>query len=451
MAEHTARVTDKVTKLAEGRINNKHLQWWIDQAVKAPTPDAEKVIYEQIEAMPVAARPGGAPLPGDAPSPVQGFDPSSRPLAAHELRWGEEAPRPRTAFALHQRRLPFAQRVEVHRREWTQHFSYCINADIKAGVNPSLPVAANTYSSTLITDFLVDVAVTVLQNRWAALECLTRDFSTDRYKPLATGQVKLVSSGATTLIATKGNPITSFETGDSAVYNVPVTLNHYSQPFHVSQDELMSGLRLENLVSINLAVLANTIISNCMQCLVTGGYNTSGSLVAFSAGTCNALAGTWSWNTNPGMPKLWGYLKKSPIKNAILDGVFLANLVNQPGFYQPTFNGERASDRAKVFGWDNIQNNTVWPASLTNLGGIALNPQAMVAVAGLPQVPPTIPGATLQESVMTIPNIDINLASYLWFSLASRTLWNSFDLVFGSSGGDASAAALLFNAAGAVS
>jgi hypothetical protein len=235
------------------------------------------------------------------------------------------------------------------------------------------------------------------------------------------------------------------------VRNIPVTLNHYSQPFHVGQDELMNGLRLENLTSINLAVFADTITANVLQNLATGGYNSAGSLVAFSAGTTNALAGTFSWNSNPGMPTLWGKLKKSPIKNLILDGIFMANLINQPGFYQPTHTGERDQGRARTFGWDNIQENTGnWPSGLTNLGGFACNPQAIVAIAGLPQVPPTIPGATLQESVITIPGPDISIASYLWFSLASRTLWNSFDVVFGSSGGDATAGALLFNQSGGI-
>lgn len=72
--------------------------------------------------------------------------------------------------------------------------------------------------------------------------------------------------------------------------------------------------------------------------------------------------------------------------------------------------------------------------------GFYCNPQAVGAVAGLPLTPPTIPGATLQENTATIPGIDISIADYMWFSLATRTMWCSYDMMFG--------AAVLDNTAG---
>jgi len=148
------------------------------------------------------------------------------------------------------------------------------------------------------------------------------------------------------------------------------------------------------------------------------------------------------------MPICWGMLKKSPIKNALLDGTFLAQLVNQPGFFQPTLTGERDSGRARTFGWDNIQENTKWDTAPTNVRGLALNPQAIGVCAGLPAEPPMIPGGTLQESVITVPGPDISIAAYTWFSLQSRQLWQSFDVMFGAGAGDCSAAVLILNTAG---
>src|SRR6266699_2339888 len=60
-------------------------------------------------------------------------------------------------------------------------------------------VASNTYSASLVTQFLLDGAITVLQHKWAALKVFSRDFSTDRYKPRASAQLKTVASADTTV------------------------------------------------------------------------------------------------------------------------------------------------------------------------------------------------------------------------------------------------------------
>jgi len=145
---------------------------------------------------------------------------------------------------------------------------------------------------------------------------------------------------------------------------------------------------------------------------------------------------------------LWSFLKKSPIKNLILDGTPMSKLINQPGFFQPALAGERDSGRAKTFGWDNIELNTQWSTAPANVNGFACNPQAICVAAGLPMIPPMIPGGTLEQSSITIPGPDISIATYMWFSLASRTLWCSYDVMFGSKAGDLTAGAILINGNG---
>jgi hypothetical protein len=98
------------------------------------------------------------------------------------------------------------------------------------------------------------------------------------------------------------------------------------------------------------------------------------------------------------------------------------------------------------FGWDNIALNTNWTGAGANVRGFYCNPQAVGAVAGLPLVPPTIPGATLQENSTVIPGPDISIADYTWFSLQGRTMWCSFDLMFGASLIDGTAGGLITSA-----
>src|ERR1051325_2781715 len=119
-------------------------------------------------------------------------------------------------------------------------------------------IAGNSYSSTLTTAFLMDGAVTDLQNRWAALAAFSVNFSTDPYKPKATGELKHVTVGSTT-----GTDLTNFETGtaaDATVVPATVVMHQYTQPFQVSNTDLQSGLRMGDLVTINSALFANKVI-----------------------------------------------------------------------------------------------------------------------------------------------------------------------------------------------
>lgn len=433
--ERKARITAEVKNRAANKIANAQLAWWVEQAMTN-----EEATYAQLENLPVN-RPGGEPL-GAAPAEANASETVYEVVNSHTMT---SKVNPRAGKRLEfmrdiQAKKNRAERLKDYKNDWTGKFNHAAQKDIAAvGGNVNhLPVNANSYSTTLITDFLIDVAITQLQNRWAALEAFTRDFSTDRYKPLATGQIKLVTAGSTTLVATKNSPITSFESGDSTISPISVPMQHYAQPFHVGQDELMSGLRMENLTTINLAALADTIITKALSPLAGSVY---------SAGTYFATKGTFGWTNE--MPDLRGYLKKSPLKNAVLDSPFFSRLVNQPGFFQEVMGEEGPnSSRIRGFGWDNVSENTNWAGAPFGIGGFVCNPQAIGAVAGLPQVPPSIPGAVLQESTITIPGPDISIAQYVWFSLASRTLWTSYDVVFGAAAGDLTAAALLFNGIG---
>ena len=142
------------------------------------------------------------------------------------------------------------------------------------------------------------------------------------------------------------------------------------------------------------------------------------------------------------MQQLWGLLKKSPIHNVLLDGEYLAQILNVPTQFQKSGEGTANPGAWNAFGWDNICLNTNWTGADPNVRGFACKPQAIGAVSGLPLTPPNIPGGTLMEATMEIPGPDITIQNYMWFSLSSRTMWCSFDLMFG--------AALLDNTAGAI-
>lgn len=397
--EKRIRITAEVKRRGEHRIENKNLQWWINLAMKN-----EAEVFAQIDSLPIA-RPGGEPLGISQVSIVE-----SR---LEEIR-----------------KMPVAaKRYESLKAEWNGLIADAITRDQRQRL---APMAGNTYSASLVTQFLIDGAVTKLQHRWAALRAFSRDYSTDRYKPRATGQLKFATSGNTV-----EKNATNFETGDSVVTNVQIAVDQYTSKFHVSNDELNSGLRMENLVEVNIAALADKILYVAFAPLATGNFTTNAAIVRSAA----------AFNFSD-MADAWGKLKKSPIKNAVLDGEYMARIINQPALFQAA--GIEGGEGWKKFGWDGVHLNTNWSghhdgAADQNIRGLFCNPQALGAVAGLPLTPPNIPGNVLQEGTMVVPDVDISVATFNWFSTATRTMWISFDLMFGSSLLDESAGVLLLS------
>ena len=314
------------------------------------------------------------------------------------------------------RSLPTSEdRYNLMRRDWGALRADALAKDAKAQSSRGAVVAANTFAPALTTQYLIDGAVTKLQNKWAALKCFTRDFGTDRYKPLATAELKFVT-GSDNLVQVNA---TNFELGDTTVTAVAIAPSHYTRSLHVSDSDLNSGLRIDNLLEINLAALADQIIQVATAPITAANFPTP-------AIVCSP--GNFAWGV---MQQGWGLLKKSPIKNALLDGEYLAQIINVPVQFQKS--GVEPGRAWSAFGWDNLALNTNWTAAGANVRGFICGPTAIGCLAGLPINPSYTPGQTLAVEEVLIPGPDIYIAFYKWFSLQTRTEWWSFDLMFGAS------------------
>jgi ATP-dependent Clp protease, protease subunit len=416
-AEKTSRVTAEVMRRAENKIANDKLAFWISNAMAN-----EKATYEQIDALPVAT-PGGEPIGRMAEVVNEG-----------ELDRISKLP-------------TSVERYAALKKDWDNIIVDCLSRD-QRGMKPrflnryvgravdgySLPQNANTFSGTITTAFLLDGAVTILQNRWAPLMCFTREFSQDPYKPKATGIQKYVS--ATTAAQTD---VTNFEAGEGDTIDpISVTMHQYTKNFEVTNAQLMGGLRMENLLTINAAGIADKIIAIATGPITVTNFGT----LAGTTGAAAPLVAAASAFGFSDLATLWGGLKKSPIKNVLLDGEYLARVINSPTFYQVA--GVQPGGGWSAFGWDYIALNTNWTGAGSGITGFACNPQAITVVAGLPLTPPQgIPGNTLQVATATVPDVGISIASYSWFSLASRTAWQSFDIMLGAAATDTTAGTLI--------
>ncbi len=280
---------------------------------------------------------------------------------------------------------------------------------------------SNTYSSDLVTATLAETAMTVLQDQLCPLSAFSRDFGTDPLKPRATVQVKLVTAGS----ATQTNP-TNFEQGDSTVDAVPVAVDQISQCFQVSNEDLNSGLRLADLVTVNAKVFASTLLDLAFAPITEAN---------FGAAVLTSAAPAFGWSD---MPTLWAALKKSDAKHCILESEFYARLLTQPGYFQALGEG---SSGARVFGWDGLFHTSRFNGAGANVKGFACNPSAIAVASGLPAVcnKIKIPGNSLDIQTVKVPGIDLAVAYCVWFSNATRSLWASFDVCFGASKGDTTA------------
>jgi hypothetical protein len=289
-------------------------------------------------------------------------------------------------------------------------------------------MAGNTYSSDLICQHLEASATTILTDTLAPLRAFSRQFSPDEFKPRATVQCKFVTTGATTQINAS-----DFEQGDSIVVNREIAVSQYTTAFHVTNDELNSGLRLEDLTLRNAKSFAESVLDAVMAPI------SSENLATIVTRNSDAF-------TLGDMATAWGALKKSSIKYAVLDGEYMARIINSPVFYQET--GVESGSGWKLMGWDGIFLNSRWSgthagAGDENIRGIFCNPQVLGVVAGVPM---RVPNPTLVTKIFTIPQLDLSVALNVWFSLATRTIWASYDAMIGVALLDASAGLLLKSA-----
>ena len=411
--ERRARITDLVTRKAENRVKNDNLKWWIDAAM-----NDEAGVVAQIEAMPVAHV-------GSSPLGVV-IDSISAPVLAG---YGER-PTPMVENIFKNHSTP-AARFEAMKAEFPRIMAEAFKKD---GVKPGV-FNANTYSATLTTSFLIMGATTKLSPKFAALKAFSRDVSTDPYKPLATGVMKFTSSlqdGSTT----QTNP-TDFESSTQVVDAVSITVNQYENAGSITNSDLNSGIRMEDISRAVLMGLGSKVMQVALAPVTVAN---------FTAGAPGYVAAL-----NPGSfgfsetRALYALLKYANTRNLILDTEYTAGLLNQPAFFQPALGQQNGPGHwTNVFGWDNVFENTEWSGAGAGVHGFACDPQAVGVIAGLPMVDGAgIPGGILSVSSGVIPGAELPVSAYLWFSQRYRTYWFSFSTMIGANKLDGTAGVVI--------
>jgi hypothetical protein len=289
--------------------------------------------------------------------------------------------------------------------------------------------AENNFAAGITTNFLIAGAITKLGPRCTALKAFARSNDVDPFKPLATGVVKFngtVQDGSDTL--TNATDFTA--SSDSTLTGPTIAVNQYSQPLHLTNAQLNSGIRMADLIEAKLGSFLSKIVQVVTAPITVANFSTLAPLVTSSAAFGFSDLAT-----------LQGQLQKSRIKNVILAGAYLSRVSNTPGFFQTTGTLDGLENAWSAFGWDLIGLNTEWTGADPYVQGFACNPQAIGVICGLPLTTPD--NNVIQTSTAVLPGLDVAVQVNLWMDANARTMRATYDIMLGAALVDSSAGVII--------
>ena len=298
------------------------------------------------------------------------------------------------------------------------------------------PQNTNTFTSTLVVDYLADALITIAPSRLALVSAFSRNVGLDNLRPRATVRVKRYTTGSVAQ-----TNATNFESNDdSTLAATTVTVNQITKSFSIQNAELNQGFSLADLAA-GSADLFSYGISDVLTALMTSGNY---GVPASGAG----IIGTAANFDSSDLPAILAMAKNYRSKNLILDGGHLARIqfsglstaaagtVAMPDSrYGPLNNGR--------FGFDVIAENNRWTSATANTVGFVCGPDAIAVASGLPVG--MIAGEFIEQRAVTTANGLTALLS-VWYSRQSRSHYASYDIMFGAAVGDDTQAEILVTA-----
>lgn len=278
---------------------------------------------------------------------------------------------------------------------------------------------ANTIDADLLIDTLSQKAVTYLGAKLAPLRAFSRDFSRDFVPQGKSLQIMSVTATSATL----KNP-TAFNSGDTTTSNIPVVVDTYSQPFHVTSAQLNQKMRLENFAEGQLKTLALTL-SRVWTALILSGTFT---------GTATAVAQASFAAANA--KELLGKVMKCSGKSLVLDGVAFAQLA-------PSEKNAFDLGATGAYGFDGIFCQTDWTGATAKTFGFAAGPEALGVYAAIPLMDPAVARMLDGQKTVEIPGLGLSVQVNSWVDINTRARWASYDIAFGAAVTDATALTMI--------
>lgn len=275
---------------------------------------------------------------------------------------------------------------------------------------------ANTVDSALANTILSGEFVTTMRSYIAPWGAWTRTVSLSPISRRQVLEVPLASSSGS-----KQQNATDYESGNSTLAPIAVTVAEESKSFHTSRPETNLGLQLAALVPTNAAVLAEGINTKMTALITTAN---------FGAATTIGAASSFD---SADLPAILALGKNYRQVRLVLDGGHLAYLL-------PTTREHFAFGEPGAFGFDGgIFKNNLWTSATANTVGFVCGPDAIVNGWGMADGLPS--GEAISQSTVDVNGIPFGLS--VWFSRKTREVWASFQVMHGCAVGDATQGELL--------
>lgn len=294
------------------------------------------------------------------------------------------------------------------------------------------PQNSNTFTSTLVVDYLADALITVAPSRLALVQAFSRNVGLDNLRPKATVRVKRYTTGT----AAQTNP-TNWETNnDSTLVATSVTVDQISKNFTVTQEELNQGFSLADLAAGSADLFAYGISDKLTALMTASNYGT-----AVTIGTAA------NFDTSD-LPAILAVAKNYRSKNLILDGGHIARMMfsgtlTAAAGTVPVPDARYGPLNNSRFGFDLIAENNRWTSAETNAAGFVCGPDAIAIASGLPVG--MVAGEFIEQRTVTTSN-GLSCLLSVWYSRATRSHMASYDIMFGAGLGDTTQAEVLVTA-----
>ncbi len=269
---------------------------------------------------------------------------------------------------------------------------------------------ANTVSASLVLDTLARVTQTILPNVIAPWAKFSTDFTSDEYvvNQGQSLQIPFVTAGAS--VQTNA---TSWESGDSTVANVPVTLSGKSISFHITPLQMNNSFRLDQLMTVNVQNYRDALLD--VFTTPMNGLHWTNFIQASSGFSATNLQNIWS------------VIAKSPQKNIVLNGDYYSKFL-------PSSLNTEIGPRAGLAGFDGFDYCTRFNGAGTNVVGFAGGPQAIAIASALPRYDDETK-ADINATVLNLqvaPGKTLPVLMSTWLARPTRTRWASLDLLIGA-------------------
>ena len=289
----------------------------------------------------------------------------------------------------------------------------------------------NTFTGSLVVDYLADAIITVATAKLAMISSFTRNVGLDNLRPRAIVRVKKFTAGDDVV-----PNATNFE--DSAANNstleaTSVTVQQLTKTFTVNQQELNQGFAISDLAQGSAEIFALGISKKVTAQMTTALFGTP------------VVIGTGAAFDSSDLPAILALAKNYRNKLLLLDGGHLARLMFSGQLtasagtnpfpdsrYGPLNNG--------YFGFANILEQNDWTGASTNAAGFVCGQDAIAIASGLPVG--MIAGEFVEQRSVDLSN-GLSVLLSVWYSRATRAHMASYDIMFGAAAADTTQAEVL--------